>query len=764
MRFWRKTLWQALLVIGFVIGLSSTATLAETIVQTSSQATNLGLYGGQPEDIAIDSGSDAVYVANFAPSGIYSSEDKGETWQGLPTDSNYGTGKAVEIDQSSGRIYGLIGDSVIMSDDQGATWTDLTENLDQHILGQVMLFAHDQLLVAGNDGSVLISSDDGDSFDTVTIDSDGQVTSLAATAGEAVYYAVIRIDDSSEKLYRSTDDGQTWSDLELHDHGLTAGARFYEVGVDSLDSDHVIVISDVPDNAPYQTTDGGDTWTAMTNNGDDLNGGYVTFDSTGRVYIGSYFSDTPTDDASWEQFTTDTPLSSIYGDEAAIDPNDDDIIFTNSAMGVAKSIDRGDTWTDEFDGITSVKIYDIAQTADKSVVWLGANGGLAKSTDFTSGTPTWEYPILPADGISNVKAVWVDPSNSDVVIAGLSTFIDRSTDGGVTWTQASAPDFAGQIQDIVQSPLDEDTLYAIHWNDSLSGDDTGGVFESTDQGETWTDVALTDDKPATSLAIGSDGKVYVGIGGDADVTGVYVYDGSSWDLLSGDFSDKKVTSVLVHPDDPETIFVTAEEQGAEAWLYRSTDGGASWDRITDGLDDVVNLDTLTIQTSTSPATLYMSGQALSTLDGVIYKSSDGGDSWSLYYTGLKQESFYAMLFDGLLVGNDRGLYSLKTKARLRLVSKHKLGDRRVIKVRLRDIATHKKLANRKVVFYKKFKKSGTWKKITTAKTNTQGVAKLNRVFPKRTFIQARWKPRKADREEYLKTVSKRITVKRSVVR
>lgn len=732
---------------------------AEIITEDGSMATNAGLYGGQPEDIAIDGSSDAVYVANFAPSGIYSSVDQGETWQGLPVTSNYGTGKAVEVDQTTGTAYALIGDSIISSTDYGVTWTDLTSHLGiGQVLGQVMLFTHNTLMVADMQGGVNISTDDGATFSRTTINSTGRVTWFAAATLSETYYAVIRMNDSSEKLYTSTNGGSTWTDVAVSSHGLSSTNRFYEVGVDPANDSHIVMISDVPNNGPYQTTDGGSSWTTLTNGSaspvNGLNGGYVMFDSTGRTYIGSYYSDNSTTSTpTWTQFTTTTPLSSIYGDEAAVDPNNDAILFTNSGFGVAKSVDRGVSWTDEYDGITSVKIYDISQTTDKAVVWLGANGGLAKTTDFLSGTPTWSYPILPAPGTSSVKAVWVNPADANTVVVGLGTFLSKSIDGGTTWTQAVGPSFSGQVQDIVQSPITATTLYAIHWNDSLAGADSGGIFMSTDTGSTWTDLSLPSSAPAVTLAIAADDTLYVGIGGDATTKGVYTYIAGTWTKLAEDFGNGKVTSILTDPADANTVRLTVETSDMTPGLYVSTDAGVTWSTSVSGLMGVNNLDTLTLQTTSTPDSLYVTGQDLTMLNGVVYKSSDAGATWSLYYTGLKQEQFYAMLFDGLLAGNDRGLYKLKTRASLKL---KKLDANLVLT--LKDASTHKKLKRKNITVYTKAGKGKPWIKLSRVKTNAKGVATLKHSLVDGTKVKATWKPKKADRAEYSRATSKVVQV------
>lgn len=730
------------------------------INQSFSTATNLGLYGGQPEDIASDPNSDAVYFAAFNPSAIFSSTDLGDNWFGLPSDTNYGTGKAVEVDPDTGTVYALVGDSVIKSDDQGTTWDDLTSGMGAPILGEVMLFAHGRLMVAQTTSDLSVSTDLGATWDAYTVDASGEVSYLAAATTGEVYYAVTT-DGTTDTLWTSTDGGVTWTDLNVYARGLASGNRFYEVSVDPLDDDHLVLTSHIGADFAYQSFDAGTTWTAMTNqDGERVSGTHGTFDGDGRLYIGSnYTSDASATPMQWDGLTVSTPSSSVYADTFAVDPEDSNILFTNTVYGVARSEDRGVSWTDQVTGVSAVKVYDIAQSADKSVVWIGANGGLAKTENFTDASPTWEYPILPASNINNVQAVWVKPANPDVVVMGGSGLIYYTTDGGTSWTQSSSPSFSGRVQDIIQSPVDASRLYAIFFNDDLSAVDTGGVFMSEDNGETWTDLSLTDNLPAASLAVTQDDTVYVGIGGDAEATGIYTYDGSTWDLLTDSPQTQKITSLLADPSDADTVYTTIENNftGTGAFYY-TNDAGNNWTRVTDGLTEVSNLDTLTLQAGTS--TMYVAGQSTASLNGVIYKSTDQGLSWSEYYTGLKQEGFHTMLFDGLMVGNDQGLFGLQSKARLKLRandSSIKSGSTLTLTATLKDKATGLKLEGRKLKIYKKVK-SGDWRLVDRKTTNSKGQVHLQFSPTKKTHYKLRWVPKGDDAADYAKVTSKVVDV------
>lgn len=728
--------------------LASLLFLALTGVDTDTQdtaiASNLGLFGGQASSIAPDPLSDTVYVTNLAPNGLFVSSDSGISWVGLPSDVNYGVGRDVTVDPDTGTAFATVGDTLLRSTDQGGTWEDITVNITSP-MDNGLIAAHGRLLVGLQGGDIAVSDDAGASFTIVTVASGTTIEYIAASPDTGVFYCLVtNTADDTDALYSSTDVGLTWVDMDVTNNGMTAGTSLWKVAVNPTNGANLVTTSGVATSSNYMTTDGGDNWTAIND------GSGLAFDSTGRLYVGFNYTDDPTASSpTWDVYATDTPLSSIYADQIAVDPEDVSVVFNNSGMGIAISRDRTATWEDSIDGVTSVKVYDISQTDDKTVVWLGANGGLAKTENFTADEPTWEYPVLPVPGTSNIHAVWVNPTNSDIVVAGLSTMIAYSTDGGTTWSNSTTPAFGGLVYEIVQSRLDDNTLYAAIANDDLTGTDSGAVFMSDDLGVTWTDLGFTDAMPAASLSIASDDTLLVGVGGDVSATGVYYYDGSSWSSLGGNPAGEEVTSVLIHPDTDTTFFATTAQDGTGNGtnaLWKSTDSGGSWTKITDGLEAAMNLDTLTAQTTTTPITLYVAGQDIG-LNGMVYKSSDGGETWGEYYEGLKQESFYAMFFDGLIAGNDRGLYDIKSRATLNLREKNKTR----VSISLRDAATAKKLEHKKVTVYRK--QSGNWKKIDSVRTNSKGKAVLSVQVANKAKLKAVWKPAGKDRREYAKATS-----------
>jgi photosystem II stability/assembly factor-like uncharacterized protein len=232
---------------------------------------------------------------------------------------------------------------------------------------------------------------------------------------------------------------------------------------------------------------------------------------------------------------------------------------------------------------------------------------------------------------------------------------DRAAEStrGAVWTARGPDNIGGRITDVVVDPTNDSTVFA--------GAAEGGVFRTFDGGQSWT--PLFDQMPslaigALALEPGNPNVVYAGTGEVNPGGGSVAYGGSglyrstdqgdSWSLIGLEDSGT-IGRIVVDPSDPLTIFVAANgmqwQASTERGVYRSTDGGATWDRVlyTDDVTGCVDL----VQRPDDPdvilAAMWQHIRQPEYYDYggpgcAVHRSTDGGDSWSVVGGGLPAPS------------------------------------------------------------------------------------------------------------------------------
>lgn len=313
--------------------------------------------------------------------------------------------------------------------------------------------------------------------------------------------------------------------------------------------------------------------------------------------------------------------------------------------GIWKTTDAGHTWRNISDGqiaTGSMGAIDVA-LSNPSVIYAGTGSskirsnvsigrGIYKSTD---AGQTWQFTGLRDAG--QIAAIRIHPSNPDIVFVAAQgnpfapskeRGVYRTTDGGKNWKQVFyLSDLAGAA-DLELQPGNPDVIFACLWYAQrkpwtiISGAQEGGIYKSSDGGNTWAklagglphelfgraNVALSPSKPNRVYAL-IEAKPGSGLYRSEDA-------GATWRLVNG--APSLITrpfyydTLGVDPNNADTVYV-----GDEGW-FKSADAGKTFARApvphTDNHD-------LWINPKNSD---YM----IQANDGGANVSLDGGRTWS----------------------------------------------------------------------------------------------------------------------------------------
>ncbi|MBR9922031.1 MAG: hypothetical protein GYB31_14415 [Bacteroidetes bacterium] len=224
-------------------------------------------------------------------------------------------------------------------------------------------------------------------------------------------------------------------------------------------------------------------------------------------------------------------------------------------------------------------------------IWYSNNGGADFRPIFDEHTMSIGHITVDQN---HPDTIWVGtgepwPRNSVSVGDGLY----RSTNGGRTWDRIGFED-SERISHIFVDPNNSATVYVAVLGHLWGPHQTRGIYKTTDFGESWEQILYVDENT-----------------GAADMT--------------------------MHPEDPNTLFVSMWDHrrspdyfvsgGPGSGLYKTTDGGATWAKVTEGLPEG-ELGRMAVSYAPSDANIvYLTVEAEKKEDKGLYRSEDGGNSW-----------------------------------------------------------------------------------------------------------------------------------------
>lgn len=331
--------------------------------------------------------------------------------------------------------------------------------------------------------------------------------------------------------------------------------------------------------------------------------------------------------------------------------------------------------------LMSGRISDIVLHPENSSIRYVAvgSGGVWKTVN--AGT-TWE-PIFDSEGSYSIGCITLDPNDPDTVWVGTGENVSgrhvgygdgvyRSLDGGKSW-QRMGLEKSEHIGMIRIDPRDSNVVYVAAQGPLWSPGGDRGLYKSTDGGKTWgkilgggtytgvNEVHLDPRDPDVLYAVTwqrlrkvpalMDGGPESGIHKSTDA-------GATWRRLTEGLPEEAMGKIglAISPQQPDVIYATIELARRTGGFWRSADGGENWEKRNKYLSS-----------GTGPhyyQEIFASPHAFDRLyqmDVHMHVTNDGGKNFVKAEVDAKHVDHHAIAFDAedpkyLIVGNDGGLY------------------------------------------------------------------------------------------------------------
>ena len=356
-----------------------------------------------------------------------------------------------------------------------------------------------------------------------------------------------------------------------------------------------------------------------------------------------------------------------------LSPKNPKIGYTGTwGAGVYRTTDGGANWVAASTGLTNLMIQSMAiDPVNPEIAYAGTyRSGVFKTLD--SGR-TWTSASAGLNREAIVYALAVDPSRPNTIYAGTRSpgstppwggGVYKSTDGGQTWSNHSNNLAEDWVYGLAIDPKNPQTLYAaLHQT---------GISKSTDGGHSWTTInnGVYDQSGRTVAVDPSNPQVvYFGVWHG---TGVFksTNGGKSWTVSSNGLGGAKLIAVVVDPVRPSTLYALSYLRG----LFKSTDGGASW--AAEGLSSFYAF-SMAVDTSQHDHLL------VSAFNEALYGSQSGGTAWMNSSSGLHATTVTASAADPATAGliyagtNGQGVYRSTDNGKTWSAPNAGLGDRNI---------------------------------------------------------------------------------------
>jgi uncharacterized protein (TIGR03437 family) len=628
---------------------------------------------GRVNAVAIDPRDSNVVYVGAAEGGVWKTTNGGADWKPLTDDQASLAMGALAIDPANpDTIYAGTGEEnfsqdsyygagFLKSTDGGATWSNLVGPFLRDKIAAISIHpTNSQILLCTSLNGVWRSTDGAANW-TRVLSGIGTSVVFDPTNGNIAYTALGDINGSSANgAYKSTDGGQTWQAISGSGANALPRSNVGRVAIAIAASTPTTLYAAIHNASSdallgiYKTTDSGATW-----------------NSTGAPNL-----------------CPGAAAQCWYDMTIHVSPKDADVVFAAGSLVIVRSLDGGGTWSSlNLTGPNRVEMHvdfhNMAFTGDASKLYVVNDGGVYSTSDITRAQVNWAQLNDTLAITQFYPGLSIHPTDPNITLAGAQ---DNGTqrysgnaswsdvtcgDGGYTAIDPAAPSIsygACQLVDVRRTANNASSfsrnIYGLNGNDRLAfiapltidpvepltlyfG--TYRLWQSRDGAGKWSAISpdLTSGGSsanirAIAVAPSNDNWVYVGssnvgrISTSASNTRIYVTNnardgiGATWNNRSNGLPPRAITQIAVDPIDSATAYATFSgfpaSSAVQGHVYKTTDGGNSWSDASGNLpnipvNDIVidpdRIDTLYIAT-----------------DAGVMVSTDAGASWSSLGSGL----------------------------------------------------------------------------------------------------------------------------------
>lgn len=544
----------------------------------------------------LKTGSNNQLFAGTQSNGIFVSMDGGNTW--LPRNSGLENRdvRAIVVNQAGDIFAAVNGGGIFKSTDNGNSWEEANNNFPSLDVLSIQVAPNGWLFAGTALGQIVLSMDNGDSWTTMQVFPNTSIKTICINAVGEIFF------DSNTGLRRSTDNGMTWT-------AINSGLPTTNQNTFAISPNGDLYVATRGGGGFYRSTNKGNSWIWKSSGVSGANITALNFGGNGLMYAGT--TNSINQGKIYTSSNNGSSFTSISGNYTSagitqIITDQQGNIFAGGA-GIFRSVNNGASWADATSNLAAFQNVNTLDFTSTGNIFTSTNLGIFRSTD---NGQTWDFKTAGMANTSQTVSVAVAANGN--VIAGTTdprgqygANLYLSTDGGNSFTSKLS---GFNHSEMIKKGSNGELYASPVWGSP------GGIYKSTNNGVSWTQICNVSPGLAYDFAFHPSGSMFAA----TEQKGINksTNNGVNWATVKP--LNQKVFSVGVSLDG----VVYAATDGSS--VLKSSDNGATWTTM---LADEAVINSIVVA---SPSNYVYAG----TPNG-LYISVDNGATWTKTNGGLK---------------------------------------------------------------------------------------------------------------------------------